>query len=641
MDKRSPTDSCISNVDGSDDANGNLENGDNDSSDDAEKNDSLDEVSNSCMFQQEEQLRYGEFLKEELLNKLKSKDVRHSIPEGKKDNVCFTIDNSRNIARRVNNLRSEFSDDCGVWISSSGSTPKTYYGIFCTEKQINKKKECIPVDPQPADEKIVEISRSYSTLKQQSYKKRVTWVGKAPPSFDINFNAAVVEYKGKHPGFSAHGNSKKGNEFVRTPALLFEEMGELVKTMRPKNAYNKLLINCSDEATGPSAPRQIRDKKYRDKKKEIRNITGVTGNRGNMADNIQTIENIMQKGHSLIKHLAHSPGKTPCVILYTEEIMKDVVNLCCSGQTLLGFDKTFNICDIHVTPSVFKQLSVTKVETGEPPLFVGPMFLHDCSHFDTYSIFFSHLKTKLADEDTSELVIGSDQERSLVKAIVKSFPEATHVLCTRHLKLNLSEKMKNGVGMHRKDRLDIEQRIFGRNGISNADNSAVFEEKCEEVEEFCKEKLKPVLKGKIYEPQNAGRIEREWTNNNSESYNHVLKIAVDWKPQSLVDFVIKMTDMVEANYKDLRRAVIGRGPYTLASTHEHFKIDRHVWANKTLMERYKYFARFRRYRMKTKLVKSTDGRRVVNEARSKGKKKGQRKRKLADRTTTIKRQRVQ
>ncbi|CAG2204650.1 CHID1 [Mytilus edulis] len=371
-----------------------------------------------------------------------------------------------------------------------------------------------------------------------------------------------------------------------------------------------------------------------------------------MADNIQTIENMMQKGHSLIKHVAHSPGKTPCVILYTEEMMKDVVNLCCSGQTLLGFDKTFNICDIHVTPSVFKQLSVTKIETGEPPLFVGPMFLHDCSHFDTYSIFFSHLKTKLADVDTSELVIGSDQEGSLVKAIVKSFPEATHVLCTRHLKLNLSEKMKNGVGMHRKDRLDIEQRIFGRNGISNADDSAVFEEKCEEVEEFCKEKfpslkgyfstvLKPVLKGKIYEPQNAGRIEREWTNNNSESYNHVLKIAVDWKPQSLVDFVIKMTDMVEANYKDLRRAVIGRGPYTLASTHEHFKIDRHVWANKTLMERYKYFARFRRYRMKTKLVKSTDGRRVVNEARSKGKKKGQRKRKLADRTTTLKRQRVQ
>ncbi|CAG2204649.1 CHID1 [Mytilus edulis] len=154
---------------GSDEAKENLENEDNDSSDDAEKDDSLDEVSNSCMFQPEEQLRYGEFLNlEELLNKLKSKDVRHGIPEGKKDNVCFTIDNSRNIARRVNNLRSEFSDDCGVWISSSGSTPKTYYvvqddgklkavvcrqGIFCTEKQINKKKEFIPVDPQPADEK--------------------------------------------------------------------------------------------------------------------------------------------------------------------------------------------------------------------------------------------------------------------------------------------------------------------------------------------------------------------------------------------------------------------------------------------------------------------------------------------------------
>ncbi|CAC5385354.1 unnamed protein product [Mytilus coruscus] len=102
--------------------------------------------------------------------------------------------------------------------------------------------------------------------------------------------------------------------------------------------------------------------------------------------------------------------------------------------------------------------------------------------------------TKLADVDTSDLVIGSDQEGSMVKVILKNFPDTTHVLCTRHLKSILSEKMTNGVGIHRKDRIDIEQRIFGRNSISNADESTVFEEKCEEVEEFCKEKF-PSLKG--------------------------------------------------------------------------------------------------------------------------------------------------
>ncbi|CAC5377180.1 unnamed protein product [Mytilus coruscus] len=64
---------------------------------------------------------------------------------------------------------------------------------------------------------------------------------------------------------------------------------------------------------------------------------------------------------------------------------------------------------------------------------------------------------------------------------------------------------------------------------------------------------------KKYEPQHAGRIEREWTNNNSESYNHVLKIAVDWK--SLVDFVMKMTELVEANFKDLQREMLGRGHF--------------------------------------------------------------------------------
>ena len=85
-----------------------------------------------------------------------------------------------------------------------------------------------------------------------------------------------MEYKGIHPGFSAHGNSKRGNEYVRTSSVVMEEMGKLVKTMRPKNVYNKLLNEC-DETLGPAAPRQVRDKKkYRDKKKLLKDTVGVT-----------------------------------------------------------------------------------------------------------------------------------------------------------------------------------------------------------------------------------------------------------------------------------------------------------------------------------------------------------------------------
>ena len=176
-------------------------------------------------------------------------------------------------------------------------------------------------------------------------------------------------------GLTPHGNSKSGADFIRTPIEVFQQMGELAKTMRPKNVYNKLLIDCG-ETLGPAAPRQVRDKKYRDKRKDLQQITGVNGNRKNLADCVQTVQNMMQQGHSLIQQVIHASGKTPVIILYNDEMLTDIKNLCCSGQTLLGFDKTFNICDVHVTPSVYKQLSVVKTETGEPSLFMDPMFLH-------------------------------------------------------------------------------------------------------------------------------------------------------------------------------------------------------------------------------------------------------------------------
>jgi len=69
------------------------------------------------------------------------------------------------------------------------------------------------------------------------------------------------------------------------------------------------------------------------------------------------------------------------------------------------------------------------------------MFIHDCSDYETYSQFFHHLRLKLAGTHFGKLVIGSDDERALVKAIVSTFPESTHILCTRHLEQNAKQKM--------------------------------------------------------------------------------------------------------------------------------------------------------------------------------------------------------
>ena len=55
--------------------------------------------------------------------------------------------------------------------------------------------------------------------------------------------------------------------------------------------------------------------------------------------------------------------------------------------------------------------SVIDPKTGDHPIFFGPMFLHDNSDFESYANFF-HQICNLAGSDTSNIVIGSDEERS-------------------------------------------------------------------------------------------------------------------------------------------------------------------------------------------------------------------------------------
>ena len=91
---------------------------------------------------------------------------------------------------------------------------------------------------------------------------------------------------------------------------------------------------------------------------------------------------------------------------------------------MLGVDKTFNLCDMHVTATCFKQLTVIRETTGESPIFLGPLYIHDNSDFQSYSNFFNHLRTRLTDVDTTNLVVGSDEELALVNAITSAFPNS-------------------------------------------------------------------------------------------------------------------------------------------------------------------------------------------------------------------------
>ena len=98
----------------------------------------------------------------------------------------------------------------------------------------------------------------------------------------------------------------------------------------------------------------------------------------NMADQFQAIENMVQANHPFVRHISCGLGKTPTIVLYTEEQLFDLKKLCGGGHSVLGVDKTFNLGNMHVIVTCYKQITVKRRRTGEPTIF-----LHDTSDFES------------------------------------------------------------------------------------------------------------------------------------------------------------------------------------------------------------------------------------------------------------------
>ena len=138
-------------------------------------------------------------------------------------------------------------------------------------------------------------------------------------------------------------------------------------------------------------------------------------------------------------------------------------------------------------------------------------------------------------------------------------------------------------------------------------------------------------------------IDKPWTNNNSESENHVLKQEIQWATQNLTDLIDSLHNVVKLQYLDLKRALIpGLGNFELTSQTKKLSTDPAVWERKTPAQKQSVFNKLLSQPILTKsnICVSTDGKLTVTAPTNGGKKAHQTKRKRAARTTTAKKPRV-
>ena len=103
----------------------------------------------------------------------------------------------------------------------------------------------------------------------------------------------------------------------------------------------------------------------------------------------------------------------------------------------------------------------------------------------------------------------------------------------------------------------------------------------------------PTLKTYVTMPLNENAIPLQWTNNNCESLNHIMKLDADWKIGKTFEVIELLYEITELHFKDFRRALYGSGHYRLVAKQKKiYGITKDNWRRMDEIERQAKFETF-------------------------------------------------
>ena len=158
-----------------------------------------------------------------------------------------------------------------------------------------------------------------------------------------------------------------------------------------------------------------------------------------------------------------------------------------------------------------------------------------------------------------DIIIGSDEENAITKALDVNFPAASRFLCAKHLKDGTNAYMQKTVGIPQKERSEISRSIFGESGLVSANSSFTFDNKTGVVMskiskypkfvEYFRKNLEPAIRNNVNTPMRNATFSKLWTNNNCESINHIMKLDAGWKHQKTPKLMTMLHEITHCTLK--------------------------------------------------------------------------------------------
>ena len=156
-------------------------------------------------------------------------------------------------------------------------------------------------------------------------------------------------------------------------------------------------------------------------------------------------------------------GEHYLAFAYTEKQIQDIEKFCTTEleASVLAVDTTFNLCDMWITDTSYRNKRLLNPTTGKHPVFLSPVM----PHFSKNEKIFGRFALELVSTNPKlkhSKKIGVDLESAIFNGFNNIIPTVSRLVCVHHLKKRDESKLLNLLGKTRKS---AAERNYAKGGI--------------------------------------------------------------------------------------------------------------------------------------------------------------------------------
>ena len=402
----------------------------------------------------------------------------------------------------------------------------------------------------------------------------------------------------------AHGGSKTADKpYIRTQKSTLASLKEAVSSNQPRIALDKVAEELGGMSNGSSSgswPKDIKQAYNLKSRIDCKRQNVAVTSDPYMALVMQCKEDAKDEKSAYIRQVTCAPE--PIVILATEEQMNDIVKFCTNTvHGVFAVDPTFDLGSFSVTTTTYENLNLVSRRGGVHPVMIGPLMIHQKKEATTYSVLVDYL-LKSRPELRNLRVLGTDGELALSKSFLEKCPILIHLLCFIHVKNNILNHLKS-VGVDESNRRCIIADIFGQQqgtrfeeGIVDSHDNEEFRVRLSSLKSVWLQRLGQVglkfyhwfvqnkadlMEKKMLKPVRVraglGQPPKPYYTNRVECANSLLSSETGHKESSVNKFVASMRALTERQARNIRWAIINKGPYQLQPALSHLQLLEETW----------------------------------------------------------------